>query len=152
MSDPRRRFLGALAVAVSTVALAGCGGDGRELRARVIGTVTYRGKPLAGAAISFLPETVGWRSGIGKTDAEGKFVLGSYDPDDGVPVGKCKVAISLRGPPKKLPKGAGEAFNDMIMDSGDPVIPLKYFNPETSKLTAEVIAGKTNEFTFDLVD
>lgn len=139
-------------VAVSAGILAGCGGDGREPRAKVIGTITYKGKPLSGASISFLPETNGWRSGIGKTDAAGKFVLGSYDPDDGAPVGKCKVAISLRGPSKKLPKGAGEAFNDMIMDAGDPLIPLKYFKPETSKIEVEVVAGKLNEFTFELVD
>lgn len=146
-----RHVVGVMGFAVLGL-LSGCGGDGKVQRAKVSGTITYKGKPLVGANISFLPEKNGLPSGIGKTDANGKFVLGSYDPDDGAPVGRCKVAVSLRGPPKKLPKGMGEAFADQISDSGDPLIPLKYFSPESSGFSEEVVAGKNNVFTFELKD
>jgi hypothetical protein len=146
-----RKLLGALVLAGL---IAGCGDDGRIPRAKVVGTVTYRGKPVEKVAVSFFPTTAGVRTGVGKTDAAGKFVLGTYDPDDGAPVGPCKVAFSLRGPPKKLPPGkiTRADATEEILEQGDPLIPVRYFDPEKSGILVTVEKGKLNEFTFDLTD
>jgi hypothetical protein len=141
-----------LAAAVLSLVAAGCGGDGKLPRAPVSGRVTYNGKPVAGAAVSFLPETPGWRAGVGKTDDQGRYVLGTYDPDDGAPVGPCKVALSLRGPSKPLKPGLGAAAAEELMEMGPPLIPIRYFDPDKSGLVFTVEKGTDNVFDIDLKD
>ena len=130
-----------LAAAALCLTALGCGGDGKLPRASVTGKVTYKGKPVIGAAVSFLPETPGWRSAVGKTDDQGRYVLGTYDPDDGAPVGPCKVALSLRGPGKPLKPGLGAAAAEELMEMGPPLIPIRYFDPDKSGLTFTVEKG-----------
>ena len=147
-----RPATGLLAAAVLGLVAAGCGGDGKLPRAPVSGRVTYKGKPVVGAAVSFLPETPGWRAGVGKTDDQGRYVLGTYDPDDGAPVGTCKVALSLRGPAKPLKPGLGAAAAEELMEMGPPLIPIRYFDPDKSGLVFTIEKGKDNVFDIDLKD
>jgi hypothetical protein len=147
-----RRGAGLLTAVAACVVAAGCGDDGKLPRAPVSGRVTYKGKPVAGAAVSFLPETPGWRAAVGKTDAQGRYLLGTYDPDDGAPVGRCKVALSLRGPGKPLKPGLGAAAAEELMEMGDPLIPVRYFDPDKSGLTFTVEKGQDNVFDIDLKD
>ncbi|HVK07427.1 MAG TPA: hypothetical protein VM597_01490 [Gemmataceae bacterium] len=147
-----RRPAALLAAALAVVVAAGCGDDGKLPRAPVSGRVTYKGKPVVGAAVSFLPDTVGWRAGVGKTDEQGRYLLGTYDPDDGAPVGKCRVALSLRGPGKPLKPGLGAAAAEELMEMGDPLIPIRYFDPDKSGLTFTVEKGKDNVYDIDLRD
>lgn len=147
-----RRLTAAAAAVVLALAVAGCGGDGKLPRAPVTGRVTYKGKPVSGAAISFIPETAGWRAAVGKTDADGRYLLGTYDPDDGAPVGRCKVSLSLRGPGKRLKPGMGAAAAEELMEQGDPLIPQRYFDPEKSGLAFTVEKGKENVFDIELKD
>lgn len=138
--------------AAAALAVAGCSGDGKIPRAAVSGTITYKGKPAVGVSISFLPDTPGMRAGVGRADTKGRYILGTYDPDDGAPVGKCKIALSLRGPSKKLKPGMGAAAGEELMDQGDPLIPIRYFDPKTSGLEFEVVEGKNNVFDIELKD
>lgn len=138
----------------------GCGSDdGRPPLARVSGTVTYKGKPLAGAAIVFLPEKQGIRSALSVTDEQGRYKLWTYEKGDGAPVGNHQVTVALRGPPEKAAlhpsvkgKNLGEAYYEQVAATGKPLIPEKYFNPDTSGLTANVVKGKDNVVDFDLED
>jgi hypothetical protein len=58
----------------------------------------------------------------------------------------------LRGPSKPLRPDLGEAAAEVLKELGPPLIPKKYFAPETSGLVREVIQGKKNVFDFELTD
>jgi hypothetical protein len=130
---------------LAAAGLVGCGRGGGL--APVSGTVTYRGQPVPGASVAFIPETVGALPASGLTDNTGRYELMTTVPGDGVPPGKYLVAITARGPDKPLPPGeASVVVGDAV--PGDPLIPERYFQPDTSGLTAEVPAGGTTaDFT-----
>ena len=71
--------------------------------------------------------------------------------ENGAPIGSCRVAISLTGPPPPLPEhlAKAEAAAETMQMPGKPLIPKKYFSADTSKLKAEVKSG-SNTFDFDL--
>ncbi len=152
------RLAGALAACGFGLLAAGCGaGDGRPALARVSGTVTYNGKPLAGASIVFDPEQEGIRSALSVTDEQGRYTLWTYEPGDGAAVGNHRVAITLRGPAEKAAihpslkaKDLGEAYYEQVTATGRPLIPEKYFYPQSSGLTAAVEAGRHNTRDFSL--
>ena len=128
----------------------GCGSSGIPV-AKVSGRITYLGLPVANASVSFVPEKPGTIPALGKTDADGRYTLNTYGTSDGAPVGWCRVAISLTGPPPPLPEhlAKAEAAAETMQMPGKPLIPKKYFSAETSKLKAEVKSG-SNEFDFVL--
>jgi hypothetical protein len=131
-------------------ATAGCGSDDGPTLARVQGTVKHDNKPLANALVVFLPETPGALSASGTTDNEGYYQLMTRSPGDGVLIGKHRVTVMARGPDQKLPEDqnpTGLPGGNFV--PGDPLIPEKYFSPETSGLTAEVKSGK-NTLDFEL--
>lgn len=126
----------------------------------VTGTVTLDGKPLDGAAISFVPAIApdsdtapaGQTPATGQTDASGKFTLGSV-AGVGAVQGTYKVGVSKAAAGAKVtggdaPKGAPPG----TMLSGGPgtgkppamaknLVPDKYVNPDTSGITVEVKPG-----------
>lgn len=143
------------------LSLVGCGGgvaDAPKL-AEVKGTVTYNGNPVAGANVTFMVEKK--PISVGTTDASGKFMM-TTGGRKGAPVGSAKVGIV------KASKQASAATPDMKPDdmrkmqmeqmgksktAEKPEIPLKYSNPATSNLTAEVSENAgANDFVFPLVD
>lgn len=140
----KRRWIFA---AVGFVALVGCkrAPDGPEI-AEAVGSVTWNGSPVEGATVMFAPADGGAQrlSSQAVTDASGIFVMtthvgaGNFKP--GVVPGKYEVGVtkldtasikSTMGPPKN-------------------VLPNKYANAKSSGLTAEVVAGRVNKFTFSL--
>jgi hypothetical protein len=127
----------------------GCGGSSKM--AAISGRVTYKGKPVAKASVSFTPVEGAGRAGSGLTDSSGYYTLGTLTTNDGVAPGKYRVAIIARGPDR--PPKAGETGSGMPgeMMPGDPIIPPKYFAPDTSGLTFEVKRG-SNRANFDLTD
>ncbi len=134
-----RTFL-VVAVLLATVA-GGCGqSDGLV---RVGGTVTYRGQPLPNALVVFMPETPGLLPASGLTDASGRYELMSTAPGDGVAVGKHRVTVTARGLAKELAEGE---LPSQFFEDGPPLIPEKYFQPDTSGLTAEVKSDATLDF------
>ncbi len=98
--------------------VAGCADGDRPELLRVSGTITYRGKPLAGARISFIPADTSSRPAMAVTDQKGRYQLTTYDSFDGAVAGKHAVAIALRAPydgPK--PAHAGKRFGRRVRRS-----------------------------------
>lgn len=133
ISTARSPFVVAMMMLI--VALeAGCGSRPALLPAE--GLVTLDGKPLADAAVVFQPK-VGGRPASARTDASGRFKVGTYTPRDGALPGEHTVTIVA------------------VESSGTPnapevrwITPKKYSNA-ASGLSALVAAG-SKEFTFDL--
>jgi hypothetical protein len=82
------------------MAASGCGGDdGRVDVYPVAGKIAQNGKPIEGAKVFFFRQgdeapAAGVPIPEGKTDAEGRFELTTYEPGDGAPAGTYGVAVS----------------------------------------------------------
>lgn len=100
----------------------------------VRGQVLLNGKPLAEAIVTFHQEGSHARAALpsAHTDAEGRFKLTSYANGDGAPEGTYSISlVCFRAHP--IRKGAeSDATN---------VVPPRYANAATSKLTATVLRG-----------
>jgi hypothetical protein len=124
----------------ASVAVLGCG-DGRQKMgvAKVEGTVTCDGQPIANVAVYFVPKRSGdnaltGKGGIGYCDDKGHFVVTTYDSDDGAVVGKHDVCV---GSP--LGGYAKPGFKcDCALNSELPVTEV------------EVVSGKQNTFELTL--
>jgi hypothetical protein len=146
-----RRDAMALATCLACL-LTGCGGSGPVV-VPVQGTVTREGKPLAGAAVMFLP-AAGGRPATGVTDQAGVFHLQTFKPLDGALLGEHRVSVAL----PEAGSGPGVQTDGGVSVSGSSgkavAIPMptgfeRYARPEESGLTATVTgAGQT--FAFDL--
>lgn len=123
-------------VAFCSTWLTGCGSSDLT---EVHGTVTYQGKPLPEGRIGFFPDE--GRPAYGEI-VGGRFELTSYEPGDGAPAGKHRVIVQA-----DKATDPDDAFSDRI-----PLIPVRYFDPETTELTAEVKPGEDNVFNFQLTD
>jgi hypothetical protein len=122
-----------LAGIVCTLA-AGCSDNGRVPVYPVRGQVLLNGKPLAEAIVTFHLQDASASDALpsAHTDAEGRFALTSYEPGDGAPAGAYAISlVCFRAQP--IRKGVeSPALN---------VVPTRYANAATSKLTATVVAG-----------
>jgi hypothetical protein len=102
----------------------------------VHGQVLLNGKPLADAIVSFHPQNAGVQDVFptAHTDADGRFAMTSFEQGDGAPEGSYSISlVCFRSRPVR--NGEGHADN---------VVPHRYANPESSKLTATVVSG-TND-------
>ena len=128
-----------LCVALFFPLFAGC--SDKPKLAPVQGNVTLDGAPLKSGRITF--ESPGNRPATAKI-VDGKIIEATtMEPNDGVPVGSHKVAISANEEP-----GSAVSANpgDPIKPGanymgGKSIIPARYNNPETSQLTAEIKPG-----------
>jgi hypothetical protein len=127
------------------VGLAGCGGG--ERTSPVEGDVSLDGKPVAGAAIQFVPQEKG-RDATAETDKDGHFVMSTFQPRDGVVAGSYKVVIT---PPVGSADTAkyGTAEEAMSAAAKQPTkkeasaFPQKYTRPDQTPLTQDVpVSGK----------
>jgi hypothetical protein len=137
-NDSTMRIIIPGSITLSALLLFSCWGCGTSSGALpslipVNGKVTYKGQPLTKGTIRFEPDGYG-RMATGTIQSDGTFVLSTLKKDDGVVAGLHKVSVSDTGPLSKK-----------------ELIPKKYTDPGTSKLTAEVDSEHT-EFTFDLID
>lgn len=85
-----------LAVAMlSALFFVGCpAGSSNPKTYPVVGSVTKGGKPVAGAQIVFVSVEQGGQSAFATTDAEGKYQLMTFEPNDGALPGTYVVKIS----------------------------------------------------------
>ena len=139
--------------------VAGCSDGGppnRKPTKKVTVTVSYKGAPLEGATITFLPQGADVKECVayGKTDAQGKAKMKTYVEGDGAVVGTHKVLLDKS-------ESVGGQKVDVDSPQYDPSappatvkyhVPQKYGNPATSGLSAEVKESGPNEFTFDLTN
>ncbi len=80
-----------IAALLSAAVLVGCGGGDELDVGGVEGVVTLDGKPLPNAVVTFTPKA-GGPSGVGKTDAEGKYQLLTVN-ENGAVIGEHFVSI-----------------------------------------------------------
>lgn len=127
-----------LAWVAGVLVAAGCSGrSDRPPLAKVRGTVTYQGKPLAAGTLVF--EVPGKRQAQGKI-VDGKIAeAGTYALDDGVPLGTARIAVFATEPAPPKPSASGPG-----MDLGKSLIPSKYNDPSTSGLMWKIEAGQNN--------
>ena len=141
-----RRYVVALIAMMVIAATVGCG---RADMGRVAGVVTFGGKPVADAVVSFRPKNRPMAAG--RTDATGRFTLNTYSKGDGVVKGVNRVSIEPWTPaPEAVPEPGQDPRPWKDLERAD--IPKKFRQEETSGLTVEVIAGKRNEFNFELAE
>ena len=74
----------------AAICLAGCG---RARTSSVEGVVLLDGKPLVGAAVQFVAQGKG-HDATAETDKNGRFVMSTFEPKDGMLPGSYKVVIS----------------------------------------------------------
>jgi hypothetical protein len=134
------RSIGTIFVFMAGIALAGCGDSGPRLT-RVTGTVTYKGSPVRDGNISFVPED-GAEGAGGTLDAQGRYTLSTVKTGDGIRAGTYKVRVAAYQSPPLM--------NDP--NSGKPAVPRKYFDAQTSDLTATVREGADQVLDFELKD
>lgn len=130
------------AVALAITLLSGCGSSDQKETASVQGLVTFRGEPLAGATVFFVPEK-GPRA-TAETDANGTFKLMTYRPGDGAVPGEFKVSVA------KYVLDPATAKNSTPSTKNE--VPERYGNTTSSMLRATVEKGKKNEFKFELTE
>lgn len=139
-----------LLIATAGLFLAGCSGD--PLPAKVRGEVLVDGQPLAKGTIIFAvpgkPEATG-------VIENGKIIsVGTFKADDGASVGQAQVAvqaIQVTAAPAVLENPGDTKSNTLASMSGQSLIPVRYGNPATSGLSAELKAGPNELPKFELL-
>lgn len=146
---------GAVAALLAALSIAGCGGKKDEGSGRpVTGKVTYNGSPVADATVTFVGPA---NSAFGRTDAEGKFNLRTTIGAN-VPPGEYQVTImKTDAPPAPAEPSTPENYqppdpNAPPAPAPKDLLPAKYKDPTTSKLTASVTDTDENQFDFALTD
>ena len=145
----------------------GCSGSDRPATVPVRGQVTFRGKPVVGATITFLCDGAP-RPAVGTTDAAGAYQLTTFEPNNGAVVGTHVVTV------KKYATGSNDGYPEIDPSMGPaamskalekaeqatleaqrkarkapPELPAKYGRRSTSDLRKQVVAGE-NVINIDL--
>jgi hypothetical protein len=147
---------------IALAIVAGCSKTNKPSTAPVTGTVTYKGAPVEGASVMFMPAQAGPKPATGVTDAQGKFKLSTFGEADGAIPGQYKVAITKRTTEYDLGGKTKEQFEEEMKhleELGKPSpepkfvdhLPLKYAGEATPE-SKTVDAKGPNDFTFDLTD
>ena len=139
-------------VAILGVALAvlvGCG-DGRDPRAPVTGRVTVGGEPINEGYVVFYPLD-GRRQAMGAIGEGGVYSLTTYEAGDGAFLGKHRVVIDAEHMVDPGPASLEEEIEATfaVETQLERLAPVKYADPGTSPLEAEVTAGG-NQLDFDI--
>lgn len=148
--------------------IVGCGEDatveGRPETVPVTGIVTLGGTPVEGASVTFhspAGQDADRPSAVGQTDAEGRFDLTTFVPQDGAVPGEYGVTITKYDVAVAAPAG-GENPSEESADYVPPTpaqleastpknqLPEKYAQAATTDQKAHVKAEGENEFTFAL--
>jgi hypothetical protein len=138
--------------------LTGCSSSSRPPTYPVTGTVTFQGKPVAGAFVTFVPTGEKGTAASAITDAEGRYALTTWDAGDGAQPGEYRVKVSKQeqaavDPSKLVQNLTTEEEQKIYVENKNPpppakrVIPIKYENEQTSGLIHTVEAKAT---TFDI--
>ena len=140
---------------LAVILLVGCSGaeedqwtKNRPQTYQAGGLVTFDGQPLSDATVVFKPADSDGNTAVGRTDAEGRFVLQTFGDKDGAIAGKHLVTVT-KVETTKPPEGANLDEINFVAEERS-LIPTSYGVPASSKLTAEVKADGENDFTFEL--
>jgi len=152
---PRRRFQ-LLVMSGWLLAVVGCSGrsdkwsDARPPVYKASGKVMYQGKPLEKALVLYHPVN-GEDAPYGETDAEGNFVLTTFDEHDGGPAGSYKVAVTKIEYEVK-PTAFDSPEEKAVARIPKHLLPAKYSQKESTDLTAEIKADGDNTAVFEIAD
>lgn len=138
------------AVLVFVASLVGCGSDPYGPTGKVTGKLTMDGKPLAaGHAVSFMQMEKGFLA-YGITDAEGKFVVKSWN-DGKMPIGSYSVMIAPPGGEGETSDLSAEDRFEQGQANGKSKssFPARYRETTTSGLKYDIVEGDNN-FDIDL--
>ncbi|TWT39188.1 hypothetical protein [Blastopirellula retiformator] len=147
---------------IVTVAGIGCGkarDPNRPKTVPVTAVVTYQGKPVEKATVTFAGAEV--RGAVGHTDDQGEVKLWTYEEADGVIPGTYEVAIrklevlALPDPETVSPaeySRLSRQMNSALSGAPQHLLPKRYASEETSGLTVEVKDPGENVFAFELED
>ncbi|MDW8243585.1 MAG: hypothetical protein RMJ88_10275 [Thermogemmata sp.] len=105
------------------------------------GKVTYKGKPLAGALVTFHPKNSSdprVERPVGYTQEDGTFTV-STAQKTGAPAGQYVLTVICNRTVK--PEGKGKILGTGIDEETVDILGGAYTNPNTSKLTVEVKPG-----------
>ena len=144
-------------MATAGIVLTGCSNSSRLPTYRVTGTVTLQGKPVAGAAVTFVPTGEG-EAASAITDSEGKYALTTWEAGDGARPGEYGVKVSKQeqqtvDPSKMVQNLSIEEEQKIYVESkkapppAKRLIPSKYQDDQTSGLLHKVEEKPT---TFDI--
>jgi len=132
-----------LALNVSLLFLAGCGSK-EPAKSLVTGRVVYRGAPLRGGSIVFVPDTDRGNNGPlakGPIRDDGTFLLTA--DSSAVAAGWYRVAIAAKPAADRVAPTPSNPY---------PGPPSRYRNPQLSGLVGEVKPNVQNSFLFELDD
>lgn len=173
----KKHLFAALLIAV---AAAGCGKKGSGIATYpVTGKVTYKGKPVAGASISYASKNPDAPKAGATTNSDGEFSLSTYvSPTEvlkGAPAGDYQVVIVKQVSPVKSDEGKVDLANATMEQRQEHMrkqwaaqqqrspenktppkpkseIPEKYSTIEKTDLKATVVSGTNDPVEFKLTD
>ena len=151
------KLAAAILVTVGIV-LTGCSNSSRPPTYPVTGTVTMQGKPVAGAAITFVPTGKEGEAASAITDSDGKYALTTWRAGDGAQPGEYRVKVSKQeqtavDPSKMVKNLTIEEEQKIYVENKKPpppakrLLPSKFENEQTSGLIHNVEKKAT---TFDI--
>jgi hypothetical protein len=136
----------ALTVLLLTMLLTmGCSPSDRQALSLTTGIVSYKGKPVADADVTFTPTGGVGKPAYGRSGADGTYELSTYGNKDGAAIGEHSVTVV-----KQVPKG-GKIDPSNPYQEYDSVLPKKYGDPKNSPLKFEVVSGGS-QYDIELQD
>ncbi|MDY3552733.1 hypothetical protein R5W24_001821 [Gemmata sp. JC717] len=118
----------------------------------ITGTLTWKGRPMDGAAISFVPAHVPegrrrWRvpAASGRADVNGRYTLNTYLTGDGAPAGEYLVVVCW---PEER-NGRSPALEDPSAALAPDRLKLRFADPKKPALRANV-ESRDNVIDFHL--
>jgi hypothetical protein len=134
--------------------MAGCGQSSGIGTAPVSGKVTYKGQPVEGATISFIPDASA-RPATAISASGGSYRLTTLDSPGAMP-GQYTVVVrktEIAGDPAKaVTMEEALKLNNRPPPQPKELLPAKYGDAAKSPLKVEVKAGARNVFDLQLVD
>jgi hypothetical protein len=144
-----------LIASLALLPVTGCGpDDGIGKRYPASGTVRYQGKPVPRGTLTFTPETTEGRPAAGDLDTDGTYTATTATPGDGMLPGKYRVSVNAVDRDMSVVKGKPGGIHRVDLIAKAPkkaLVPTKYADPSTSRLTVEV-KPESNTFDFELSD
>lgn len=143
----------AIVAATWVASLIGCGSSDEwsEKRLKVYkvsGTVLLDGSPCPDATVTFFSDA-NPISATGRTNAEGKFQLTTYNDGDGAVEGSQKVTVVKREFVEQKTKYDSATESSVAMIPKE-LLPKKYMTPATSGLTYTVATSGSNDFKIEI--
>ena len=155
----QHRILVGLIFAVLGISIVGCGDNKTHLSGLVPakGNVTYNGSPLEGASVIFIPDdaaTPQQRSAAGLTDSNGKFIVMTLQPDDGIFPGNYKVTVTKKMPDREITQEEHESRKStgMVAPKFIDTLPAKYAKVESTPLSITFEKKGNTAIVFELTD